>query len=206
MKSKEPKGGGKGVGRLFSPFAAERKKGIAAVCLIGLMAFMWVRVLTKKTPETAEATQGPEMSTAMPSGQNTELQVSFVEMPKVEGRNDVLARDFFDAQGWQEFIGDGGGENVATIGDMNGVSENTSKELAKRIAKMLRLVAIGVREKPQAFINDQVLSEGDKLQVKDGTNTYEFEIVKIDENTVLMRYEDAEITLGLAQAVESSGK
>ena len=84
------KNSGNGVKRLFRQLAVEKKKAIVSFCLIGIMVFMWVRVLGSKTPETAEATV-----TNLEAGKSkSELKISFTELPKVKGRNDVLARDF----------------------------------------------------------------------------------------------------------------
>jgi len=37
--------------RLVGQLAAEKKKVVMALCLISVMALMWIRVLTKKAPE-----------------------------------------------------------------------------------------------------------------------------------------------------------
>ena len=55
---------------------------------------------------------------------------------------------------------------------------------------------------PQAFINDKLLLVGDKLSVQEGDNVYEFEVVEIRENMVLVKCKDAEITLKLAKVIE----
>jgi hypothetical protein len=34
---------------------------------------------------------------------NSELKISFIELPKVKGRNDVLTRDFFVVDDWLDF-------------------------------------------------------------------------------------------------------
>ncbi|MHC4482714.1 MAG: hypothetical protein ACYSW4_04120 [Planctomycetota bacterium] len=181
---------------LLGQLAAEKKKTVIALCLIGVMVLMWTRVLGKKTPGSAEATLiQTELSQDTP-----ESKMSFIELPKVEGRNDILTRDFFASNGWQNFIGDREGN----IEKVNVVSVDGSEEVARRIAERLKLRAIGLGKKPQVFINDELLSMGDKLLVSDGVNTYECEVTGIEENAVFLRCGEAEIKLGLTQVVENS--
>jgi len=177
---------GKGANRLFSRLAAEKKKGVVALCLIALMGFMWVRVLLRKTPESAEAAMGQEE--VKPN--TSELKISFIELPEVAGRNDALTRDFFAVDDWQSFM---------SGGEVSVVSRNGDEEIARRVAKKLKLEAIGLGKNPQAFINDKLLAVGDKLLVADGVDTYECEVVGIEEKTVFIRCGEAEITLKLTQ-------
>ena len=45
----------RGGNRFFSHLAAEKKKVALALCLISLMAFMWIKVLTKTSTQAADA-------------------------------------------------------------------------------------------------------------------------------------------------------
>lgn len=191
------KNNGNGANRLVSRLAAEKKKTVTALCLIALMVFMWARVLGKKTPAVAAAL-GPEDVVA---GPDSELNISFIELPKVAGRNDVLTRDFFAAGGWKDFIRDGEGSNVAGT-EVSVVSKDGDEEIIRKVAEKLKLEAIGLDGNPQAFINNKLLSVGDKLLVRDGGNTYECEVMAIEENVVLIKCGDAEITLKVTKSVE----
>jgi len=108
------KNNGNGANRLFSQLAAEKKKAVCVLCLIAVMALMWARLLGRKKLEGAEATV---MSQSMnfKGESNSELKISFIELPKVKGRNDVLTRDFFAADGWRNFIRDREDKNLAGI-------------------------------------------------------------------------------------------
>ena len=186
--------------RPFSRLAAEKKKAVIALCLIGVMVFMWTRVLGGKTPQTAKAAV-----TARDSGQpNSELKISFIELPKVKGRNDALAGDFFDADSWRGFMRDGEGENLTSIEEVSVVSKNGSEEVIRRVAEKLKLEAIGLGKNPQAFINDKLLSAGDKLLVRDKADVYECEVIEIGENRVFIRCGEAKITLRLMQDIEAA--
>jgi len=54
-------------------------------------------------------------------------------------------------------------------------------------------------ENPRAYINDKILSVGDKLPVSDGSRIYECEVILIENNSVVMRCEKAEVILKLKQ-------
>ena len=181
------KNNGNGANRLFSQLAAEKKKTICALCLIAVMVLMWTRLLGKKKLEGAEAavmSQGVNFK----GESNSELKISFIELPKVKGRNDMLTRDFFASGGWGGFT-----------------EEGTKEVNTERVAEKLKLEAIVLGENPQAFINDKLLSVGDKLLVRDGVNRYECEVVGIEENAVFIRCGEAEIKLKLTEAIENSG-
>jgi len=195
------KNGDNRTNKLVGRLAAEKKKTVTAVCLIALMVFMWARVLTRKTTETAAAAlrQGNVDSDILES--DSELNISFIELPKVAGRNDVLTRDFFTVNDWRDFIRGREGDNVDGT-KVNVVSTDGNEELVRRIAEKLKLEAIGLDGNPQAFINNKLLSVGDKLIVKEGVNTYECEVVRIEENVVVIKCGEAEITLELAKVIE----
>jgi hypothetical protein len=183
---------------IFDRFAAEKKKSIIAVCLITIMVFMWVKVLGRKGPQSADAAV-----TALKTADEKEspkLKVSYMELPKVEGRNDVLTRDFFAVGSWRDFIrGEGVGKLIDDRRERMDDKRNGSEEIVRRIAGSLKLDAIVLGENPQTFINDKLLSVGDKLFIRDGANTYECEVTKIEENAVSIKCGEAEVTLRLAQ-------
>lgn len=184
-----------GGSRLFNLLAAEKKKTVIAVCLIIVMVFMWVRVIGRKGPQSANAADAAEVT----EGQmNSESKISFIELPKVAGRNDVLTRDFFAVGDWWDFVRDREG-NSSGAEAVSVVSRDGSEETIRRAAAKLKLEAIVLGENPQAFINDKLLSVGDKLSVRDGIDTYECEVTKIEGNIVLIRCGGAEVTLRLTQ-------
>ena len=186
-----------GTNRLVSRLAAEKKKTVTALCLIAVMMIMWAKVLSKKSPATAAAALRNEV--VHDENSNLESSISFIELPVVAGRNDVLKRDFFAVGDWHDFIGNKEEKNLNE--DVNVVSKH-NREVMKRIAGKLKLEAIGLDGNPQVFINSKLLSLGDTLFVKDGGNTYECEVVSIEENTVLIKCGEAEITLKLAKVIE----
>jgi hypothetical protein len=182
--------------RVFGRLAAEKKRTVIAVCLITVMVFMWVRVLGRKGPQSANAAVVAQEVT---EGQmNSKLNVSFMELPKVKGRNDVLTRDFFAVGSWRDFMRGGEGKSGG-IEEVSVVSRDGSEETVRRVAGKLKLEAIMLGKNPLAIINDMRLSVGDKLFVRDETSTYECEVTEIKEDAVSIRCGETEITLRLTQ-------
>lgn len=187
----------RGANRLFSHLAAEKKKSVLALCMISLMAFMWIKVLTKTSPQAADAELVAEL--IMETQSEPELEISFIELPRVAGRNDMVTRDFFASDCWQNFVGGRGPKSVA-VEEIDIVSKNDDQEVIRRkVADNLKLEAIVSSEDPLAFINNKVLRAGDKMFVCDGIESYECEVVEIKENVVVIRCMEAMITLKMTQ-------
>ncbi len=193
MRQKVTNHGGMAKG-FIGQLVAEKKKAVMASCLIVLMAFMWVRVLTKKAPEASEAALTTDQLNFEDEA-NQELNVSFIELPKVEGRNDVITRDFFASNGWRHF-GIGKDRNLAVIEEVNVVSGNGNEEVIRKVAEKLKLEAIVVlSSNPRALVNNKLVSVGDMVLISDGIDKYECEVIEIKENMVVIKCRDAEVTL-----------
>ncbi|MFQ6035188.1 MAG: hypothetical protein ACE5NM_04990 [Sedimentisphaerales bacterium] len=189
--------------RFLARLTAERKKTVLAFCLIAVMAFMWVRVLSRKAPDAVEAAlmtqqQDSNDQPLIESG----VRISFVELPKVTGRNDVITRDFFDPDGWRGFIKDKEEKNLVGYKEVDVTSHDDKQEVLNKIAGKLKLEAIELGEDPRAFINGRLLSVGDKLHLQDGLDSYECEVVQIEQNLVRLACSEVEITLRLMPIVE----
>ena len=191
-----------GVNKLFSQLAAEKKKAVMALCLITVMVFMWVKVFTRRAPQAAGAALMTEQLN-VENRSNSELKIYFVELPKVPGRNDVIIRDFFASDGWRDFTS-GQRQKSGNIQEVNIVSNDGKEEVIKAVAEKLKLQAIVFGLNPRAFINDKLLSVGDKVLIRDKIDVYECELVEIQENMVVIRCRDAKITLKLRQIIENS--
>jgi len=180
------------VGRL----AVEKKKTVLAVCLVVLMAFMWVKVLTGKKLEPAH---GTETTSQVKSGTKLEKEtsVSYIDLPEVEGRNDQIKRDIFASNGWKDFVNKN--NNVVITREVNVVPGDVTENIIRKIADNMKLEAFVMGENPRAYINDKILSVGDKLPVSDGSRIYECEVILIENNSVVMRCEKAEVILKLKQ-------
>ncbi len=191
--------GAKGI---VGHLASEKKKTVMVVCLVILMAFMWIKVFAGKGPATAGAV--PTDSRAENVNQpETDVKVSFVDLPEIKGRNDVITRDFFDANGWIDFVN---ADKIAVTREVNVIPGDSSEKLIRRIADNLKLEAFVMGENPRAFINDRILSVGDTLPVSDGADKYDCVVIMIENNSVVMRCGKAEVTLKLKQVIEENKK
>ncbi len=192
----------KAVGRILSPLVAERKKTVLAVCLISVMAFMWVRVLTKDRPKAADAASTTPTNQA-DNGTDAQSKISFVQLPKIPGRHDAITRDFFTPDDWWTSKRSEGQKSSGT-GEVKVFSTAGDQEVISSVAAKLNLEAIAFGRTPWAFISGKLLSVGDKLAVKEGAETFECEVIQIEPNTVVIRCRQAEITLKLRRVTEVS--
>ena len=184
------------AGRILGRVCAGGKKTMMACALVSIMLFMWVRVLIRR-PAAAEAAPPPQPAATLA---RTGLpKVTLVELPKSPGRHDSIARDFFVALDESYARRGTAGRNTGTEKEVPVVSSTNAQEVIQRIARTLKLDAVFLRENPQAFLNDQLLSVGGKLTVKDGTASYEFEVLKIYMDSVLVGCNGIQLTLKLAQ-------
>ena len=193
-----------GINGILGQLAGERKKVGIALCLIAIMGVMWVKVLTRKGPRSAQAVPMIEQ-TDVEEQVREAMKITYVDLPTVPGRDDVISRDFFASADWENFKPDGQEDYTVDIEEVNVASTDDSKEIVAVVRRCLKLDAIGMGRDPQAYINDRLVSVGEKLAVTDGAKMYECEVVEIRENSVLIRCRDAEIVLKLVETAEGEG-
>lgn len=177
------------LNRLLSTLAAQKKKSIIAVALVTLMVFMWIRLLAGKGTQSARASVASPLAAANAQSAAAEAKVVLVKLPFVQGRHDVLERDFFkiDAQAF------------GAAGQVSIVSADGGNQSARQLAQRLRLEAICMGPQPQAFINNELVTVGQTLVVVDGSKSYECEIKSIKENSVLVKCGTTEVELKLKE-------
>ena len=183
--------------QLFDRLAVDRKKAVLAVCLILVMALMWFRVLTGRKPDAVGA--APAAQEPPPSTKARPVNVRFVELPSIPGRNDSIHRDFFAGREWAPIKQSSLGQNQVVTGEPNAVAFDHEHEVTVQLARKLNLEAITTSPDPQAFVNGQWRTTGDRLVVKEGSDTRRFELLRIDEESVLIGCNGAQLTLKLAQ-------
>jgi len=172
--------------RLLKLFLVDKKKGTVALCLVSVMVFMWIKVLVGGGPTETEAAL--LKAKAVMGKPEVEQKLVYIDMPEIKGRNDVLSRDFFDI------------EARSLIGTEVDILFSDEKDLAFVLAEELKLEAIALGQNWQAFINDKLLEVGDKFFVSNEVDTYECEVVGIEENKVFVRCGETEISLKLVEA------
>ncbi len=177
----------KNMGGAMERFAAEKKKTVMATCLIVLMLFMWVRVLTRSGPEKASAALSES------SGQvESVIEISYVDLPNISGRNDIIGRDFFKIDNWNDFSG--GRFDVESYEVVTDDSQD-DQMITDYIAKALELEAVVMGDRPQAFINGMLVSAGDRIEIDQDANELIIEVTKIKGDQVVLEYDDLEIKL-----------
>jgi hypothetical protein len=176
-----------GFNRLLNQLAADRKKFFIAAALIVLMVFMWVRLLGGEGPQSAHAATTLPVTAGSVASAAVKVRSIPVALPYIEGRHNVLARDFFRIDG--QFSGAAGASIVST---------DTGKDGVREVAQGLRLDAISTGPQPEAFINDRLVKVGDTIVVE-GSKRYPCQVMSISANSVIVKYEEIEIELKLKQ-------
>jgi len=189
-----------GANRLYRQVTADKKKVVFALSLIIVMAVMWIKLLSGNKPDAAKGTP-PATQSATQGQSDPQVKISFMDLPKVPSRNDVITKDFFTLSSWQSFIKNEEGKNLTGIKEVSVLSEDGNEEVITRVAQKLELEAVFLADNPQAFINNKLLSLSDKLLIRDAGGIYEFEVIGIHEDFVLLRCGKAQITLKLIQAI-----
>jgi hypothetical protein len=184
------------AGRILDRLRMGGKKTAVACALVSIMLFMWFRVLLGHRPAAAAAAPPPKPA-ATPSGAGP-VKITLVELPRSPGRHDAIARDFFASDG-SYARRNAAGRNTGTEKEVPVASSRNVQEVIQRVAQTLKLDAVFLRGNPQAFLNDRLLSVGDRLTVKDDTASYEFEVLRIYMDSVLVECQGIQLRLKLAQ-------
>jgi hypothetical protein len=173
------------AGRILDRLGLGGPKTAVAFALIGVMAVMWVRVLTGHKPGTAVAADAPTPPAA--AQPESPPKIRLLELPRVVGRHDFIYRDFFRMQERAYFRPNGSARTPGTDPEVRVVATNHAQEVVRRIASKLKLEAVlHWNVDPQVFLNDRLLKVGDRLTVKDETDSVEFEVLRVYENSVLV--------------------
>jgi len=188
------------AGHLLDRFRMGGKKTAVACGLIGIILFMWGRVFIGHRPAAAAAAPPPtQTGSVQPKGP---VKVKLVELPKPSGRHESIERDFFSTKDGTFLRRNSAGRNTGTDREVPVASSNYAQEVIQRLARTMKLEAVLWSESPRAFINDQLLSVGGKFAVKDGAAVFEFEVLQIYVDSVLVGCDDIQLTLELAQKLE----
>lgn len=176
------------------------KKNVAAAVLLTIMGIMWVRVLRGDKPN-ASAAKTPVVEEK--EEQNESVDIRFIDLPVIPGRNDTIDRDFFAVQDWSNFTPVSGASSLTTNSEVQAVSSDRNEEVLARMARKLKLEAVSP---PNAMINDQILQVGGQIEVREGADVYSFDVLQIDEDSVVVRRSghDSTLTLKLAQSNDVS--
>jgi hypothetical protein len=187
------------VRQIVDQLAAGGKKTVLAVALLAVMAVMWIRVLTGQKPGRASAGSASAQPTAQSSSDEAPLKVRFIELPYVPGRHDTIRRDFFAVADWTPFGAGAGPQVTGTDTEGQTSDETRAQEVVLKAARNLKLEAVVGVEDPQVWIDDQFLRIGDTISVRADGATYEFEVVRVFQDSVLIGCNDVQLTLNIDQ-------
>ncbi|MBN1510211.1 MAG: hypothetical protein JW955_25410 [Sedimentisphaerales bacterium] len=187
------------VRQVLDHLAVDKRKAAFALALLAIMGLMWFRVLTGRRPGPAAADTGTSQTpSAVPKPPRN---IRYLQLPNLPGRNDYINRDFFAARDWECFRQNSSSlRNPGT--EVRAVAPGRAQEVVVRLGQRLKLEAVLKDGRPQAYINDQLLRLGDRITVRDGPDTCEFEVLRIYEDSVLVGCNGTQLTLKLMQHLD----
>lgn len=189
-----------GRNQTLARLMAEKKKIVIAVVLISVMAIMWVRVLAKKNTASAVVTPFAPQAAAAEEIQ-PKIKLTYITLPYVTGRNDMLSRDIFAGSKWEGFGAAANGARQSKEIIKSG-HEQVSDTIEK-IGKELKLDAIFSGKNPQASVSGMLVSPGGKLTVKYEGEKYEFNAVMMSENAVVLECKGVQVKLNMVRPTDS---
>ncbi len=176
------------VAWLLSRYAAEKGKILLTFGLLCVMGFMWIKVLNKKSPQSANAAANAETQA---NQIESEVKLEYFDLPSVEGKHNRLNKDFFSPTSFSGFGSSPDSVNVSFDGSDNAVES---------IAQQLTLEAIITGDNPEAFINDQFYKVGEVIEVERNKKKYKFELAKIMKDKAQLKCNDTLVEIKIAEA------
>jgi hypothetical protein len=175
--------------RLASYLAVERKKAMVAGCLVLVMSFMWIKLLTGKGEPAmaAAAIDNGQVTAVAPAAESV---VSYKQPPIVAGRNDTVVRDYFSPGDWQAFLTKSSSEQSEVTGEHAGIIDDDIRgKTIRRIADGLKLQIMEIGTEPQAFVSDTLVKVGSRLTIAAGETAYEFKVLGVSRKSVQLECE-----------------
>lgn len=191
-----------GTNQTLRRLGAEKKKIAIAALLIGVMGVMWTRILVKKQ-DSPVGGASLALQTAAADEISPKVKITYVELPQVKGRNDVLSRDIFAGSRWEGLgAAANGTRQIATkVKSSNELLNDSVNEMS---GKELRLEAIFSGKNPQALVSGVLVSPGGRLAVKHEGEKYEFKAVAINENEVVLECKGVQVKLSMVRPTDSA--
>ena len=182
------------MSNLMSRIPAEKKKLILALGLITVMVLLWVRAFSGGGDGPAVAKAGDDNSGVI-SGANSgkpEMGISYIKLPVVPGRNDVLTRDIFTHKNL----------NVDDKSESEGYEKtDIQSDYILQIAQTIKLDAIILaepRDESQVLLDGKLLSVGSRLSVTYDESVYEFTIKQVYDNRVVLKCNEISVVVKMS--------
>jgi hypothetical protein len=162
--------------------AAQRKKLIAAMLLLTVMAILWVRVLVGKgKPANVSAALVAKSNDNIP----VQIQsggVEYVKLLYVAEKHDAIVNDSFSAGNLSQFKKQEDAKDKQL--NPSGTTEEHFDTPAEAAGASLNLVAIVNEKTPQAYIADMLLEKGQSFDFTYHGEIYRFRILNITADKV----------------------
>ncbi|RKY04730.1 MAG: hypothetical protein DRP66_11360 [Planctomycetota bacterium] len=184
---------------LLQGLGVSKSKLIIAVVLVTVMAFMWLRLLIFNKSPGAAAGGALSGSVGAQAGNNTTKsapELTYIELPFVPGRHDVLANDIFRSGTWRVV---GGAQNTAGESDGLALTAADIRKITASITLDGVIAEQGTRA-PEAFINGKLVSVGSKVAVEYNKRSVELTVTEIHRNKVVLRVGEQEINVKMLQS------
>jgi hypothetical protein len=162
--------------------ATQRKKLVAAMILLAIMAVLWARTfIGKSKPASVSASilVNPQMvSSPIPNG-----EVEYIKLPHIPQRHDAITNDFFSADNFSRFNKQEDAKGDKQL-NPSGAAEEQFDSPEATAGASLELVAIVNEKKPQAYIGDRLLETGQSFDYTFHEKIYRFRVSNITADKV----------------------
>lgn len=178
-------------------------KTMAMVVLLTVMGILWGRVLLKGKggPASAKAqTTEVQQQIAVPVPVSSEVVIEPINIPILEGRNDVLTRDPFSTLNWSAYDLNSNSVSVPVE-----VIDNGDETALKRIESRLILEGIACDELGhplQAYVDNKILTVGMSLTVQEGPDQYVLTLSELNEKKAVFKWHDISVVLKMTESFE----
>ncbi|MDD5460001.1 MAG: hypothetical protein PHF37_11485 [Phycisphaerae bacterium] len=181
--------------------AVHRRKLTIAIVLFLIMAGLWTKVFMEKgKPKTASA--AVDMVQLNTTAESAELKVVYTELPVVSQRHNVLGSNFFSAGNLSEFTKQGESSEAGKA-DLTEVHNGQGSKELETAAKEMELLAVVNDKKPQVFMEDKLLEQGQSFKFESCGKVYEFTVVSIMENGVVLECNGITITKKIPESFQA---
>ena len=193
---------------LLHGLPVSKSKLIIAAVLVTIMAFMWLRLLVfNKSPDTAAGgtSPGPVDTQARNNTTKPAPELTYIELPFVPGRHDVLASNIFRLGTWQAFETVDDTQNTGSGGPDGKSSALTAADIRKITASITldAIIAEGGGRTPEAFVNGKLVSVGSKVAVEYNKRSVELTVTEIYRNKVMLRVGEFTLNVMMLQTDRS---
>jgi hypothetical protein len=163
--------------------AIQRKKLIAALVLVVIMAALWIKILGNKSrPAAVSAAAVAEANTVLAQTQNPKTE--YIELPYVSQRHNAIIKDCFMPENFGQFKKQ---DSYAAQEEQLNITDTTGSQLNASVAaaaRQLELSAIVNDKTPQVFIGDKLFEKGQSFRFIFRGQTYRFKVLDILEDRV----------------------